>query len=318
MATIVTRSGKGSPLTHTEGDSNFTNLNTDKLENISEDSSPQLGANLDVNGNQIVSVSNQNVKIFPNGTGVLEVGGDGSSNDGTIQLNCSQNSHGVKIKSPPHSAGASYTLTLPTTDGNADEFLKTDGSGGLSWGTASGGGGGVSYALCMFNFQNSSGGSYNSASSFNALSLNATPRESTDEDGIVTLGSNGSTTQHFQLGTGKYQIVARVVGYYETGDNASPQDWKFQLYNQTDSTEVMRIHFNDDYDNIFASSYGRWPFAFTLEGFVNITGNKDFIFRIAANLGSSQDIRIQADGGRSHYWDGTGDCGCLVSILKVG
>ena len=32
MATIVTRSGKGSPLTNTEVDANFTNLNTDKLE----------------------------------------------------------------------------------------------------------------------------------------------------------------------------------------------------------------------------------------------------------------------------------------------
>ena len=32
MSTIVTRSGKGSPLTHAEVDSNFTNLNTDKLE----------------------------------------------------------------------------------------------------------------------------------------------------------------------------------------------------------------------------------------------------------------------------------------------
>ena len=30
MSTIVTRAGKGSPLTHTEVDSNFTNLNTDK------------------------------------------------------------------------------------------------------------------------------------------------------------------------------------------------------------------------------------------------------------------------------------------------
>lgn len=30
MSTIVTRSGKGSPLTHTELDANFTNLNNDK------------------------------------------------------------------------------------------------------------------------------------------------------------------------------------------------------------------------------------------------------------------------------------------------
>lgn len=32
MSTIVTRSGKGAPLTNTEVDANFTNLNTDKLE----------------------------------------------------------------------------------------------------------------------------------------------------------------------------------------------------------------------------------------------------------------------------------------------
>ena len=32
MSTIVTRAGKGSPLTHTEVDANFTNLNTGKLE----------------------------------------------------------------------------------------------------------------------------------------------------------------------------------------------------------------------------------------------------------------------------------------------
>jgi hypothetical protein len=32
MSTIVTRAGKGSPLTHAEVDANFTNLDTDKLE----------------------------------------------------------------------------------------------------------------------------------------------------------------------------------------------------------------------------------------------------------------------------------------------
>jgi hypothetical protein len=62
----------------------------------------------------------------------LIAGGDGGSNDGQIQLNCSQNSHGVKIKAPPHSAGQSYTLTLPQSITN-DYFLKTDGSGNLSF-----------------------------------------------------------------------------------------------------------------------------------------------------------------------------------------
>ena len=59
---------------------------------------------------------------------------DGTT-DGHIQLNCSANTHGIKLKSPPHSAGASYTLVFPTTAGNSGQFLKTDGSGNLSWGT---------------------------------------------------------------------------------------------------------------------------------------------------------------------------------------
>jgi hypothetical protein len=37
MSTIVTRSGKGSPLSHVEVDANFTNLNTDKVEKTSAD-----------------------------------------------------------------------------------------------------------------------------------------------------------------------------------------------------------------------------------------------------------------------------------------
>ena len=69
----------------------------------------------------------------------LEIKGDGTT-DGTIQLNCSQNSHGVKIKGPPHSASASYTLTLPNNDGDANQFLQSNGSGVLSFASAPAGG----------------------------------------------------------------------------------------------------------------------------------------------------------------------------------
>jgi len=62
----------------------------------------------------------------------LQIKGDGTT-DGTLQLNCSQNSHGVKIKSPAHSASQSYTLTLPSTAPSADKALITDGSGNLSF-----------------------------------------------------------------------------------------------------------------------------------------------------------------------------------------
>ena len=109
------------------------------ISNVVDDTSPQLGGNLDVQSREInTSATNGNIKLTPNGTGCIEVKGAGG-NDGTIQLNCSVNSHGVKIKSPPHSAAATYTLTLPTNIVNG-QFLKTDGSGNLSWaasGTAS-------------------------------------------------------------------------------------------------------------------------------------------------------------------------------------
>jgi len=104
------------------------------LTDIVADASPQLGGNLDVQANEITtSTSNGNIKLNANGTGVVEVKGDGSSADGTVQLNCSQNSHGIKLASPPHSAAQSYTLTFPQTAPAANKLLQTDGSGNLSF-----------------------------------------------------------------------------------------------------------------------------------------------------------------------------------------
>tara|TARA_A200000113_G_scaffold106280_2_gene95492 strand:- start:1579 stop:2391 length:813 start_codon:yes stop_codon:yes gene_type:complete len=41
--------------------------------------------------------------------------GDSTNGSGAITLNCEINTHGIKIKGPPHSAGASYTLVLPNS-----------------------------------------------------------------------------------------------------------------------------------------------------------------------------------------------------------
>jgi len=68
----------------------------------------------------------------------LEAKGTSGVSDGYIQLNCAENSHGIKLKSPPHSASASYTLTFPNNDGDANQFLQTNGSGVLSFAAAGG------------------------------------------------------------------------------------------------------------------------------------------------------------------------------------
>ena len=85
-------------------------------------------------GNSAVTRTKLNLVSTSSAAG-LEVKGDGSS-DGYLQLNCSQNSHGVKIKSPPHSASQSYTLTLPSNIVNG-QFLTTDANGNLSWSAVS-------------------------------------------------------------------------------------------------------------------------------------------------------------------------------------
>ena len=89
---------------------------------VVDDTTPQLGGNLDTNDNNIVTVSNRDLNLYPNGTGAVEIGGN--TNPGTVILNCESNSHGIKLQSPPHSAGQSYTLKFPTGNVTADRFLK--------------------------------------------------------------------------------------------------------------------------------------------------------------------------------------------------
>ena len=67
--------------------------------------------------------TNGNVRVIPNGTGALEVKGAGGD-DAILQLNCSAQSHGVKLKSPAHSVGQSYTMILPDNNIAADKYLK--------------------------------------------------------------------------------------------------------------------------------------------------------------------------------------------------
>jgi len=69
------------------------------ISNVVDDSTPQLGGNLDVNSNSIVSVSNGNIAITPNGTGSVVIDG----------------------------------LSHPQADGSSGQFLKTDGAGNLSF-----------------------------------------------------------------------------------------------------------------------------------------------------------------------------------------
>ena len=88
-----------------------------------------LAANLDTNGQDIVTSSNADLDLAPNGTGRVVV--KGNTNQGSIVLNCENNSHGITIQSAPHSAGATYVVKLPDALGttSASAFVTTDANG---------------------------------------------------------------------------------------------------------------------------------------------------------------------------------------------
>jgi len=123
----------------TSGDALILNKPTIPSGDLVDDTTPQLGGNLDLNAYDIVTTSNGDIDLDPNGSGVVVAKGNATRGSGQIKLNCEQNSHGIILKGPAHSAAANYTLTFPTTDGNSGELLQTDGSGNLSWSTAGSG-----------------------------------------------------------------------------------------------------------------------------------------------------------------------------------
>jgi hypothetical protein len=81
------------------------------ISNVVEDTTPQLGGNLDMNGADIVTTSNATIDLAPNGTGTVVV--RGNTNSGAIVFNCESNSHGQKIIAQPHSAGVTNVMLLP-------------------------------------------------------------------------------------------------------------------------------------------------------------------------------------------------------------
>jgi len=92
-----------------------------EISNVVEDTTPQLGGDLDMNGADIVTTSNADIDLAPNGTGKVVV--KGNNNPGTVVFNCESNSHGQTVKSQPHSASVTNVLTLPA--GSDQEIVGT-------------------------------------------------------------------------------------------------------------------------------------------------------------------------------------------------
>jgi hypothetical protein len=113
MSTIVTRAGKGSPLTHTEVDNNFTNLNTDKAEDSTV---------VKLSGDQTIA----GVKTFSSTiTGSIS-GNAGTVTDGVVTTG--------SYADPSWITSLDDGKVLPSMSSNSGKFLTTDGTNS-SWAT---------------------------------------------------------------------------------------------------------------------------------------------------------------------------------------
>jgi hypothetical protein len=101
----------------------ITNLITASggLTDVVGDTTPQLGGDLDTNGNDIVTTSNATLDLAPHGTGTVVV--RGNTNPGAVVFNCETNTHGQTVIAQPHSASVTNTLTLPA--GGNQEIVGT-------------------------------------------------------------------------------------------------------------------------------------------------------------------------------------------------
>ena len=108
---------------------------------VVDDTSPELGGDLDVLARDIVSSSNRDIDILPNGSGKVNLDGNGSSggvtiSDGLVDIRTgtgtrsqvkfyceSSNAHAQTVQPQPHSAGVTNTLTLPA--GSSQEIVGT-------------------------------------------------------------------------------------------------------------------------------------------------------------------------------------------------
>ena len=88
---------------------------------VSDDTSPQLGGDLDMVTFDIVTTSNRDIELNPNGTGKTVL--KGNTNPGTLVFNCEANTHGQTVKAQPHSATVTNVLTLPA--GGDQEIVGT-------------------------------------------------------------------------------------------------------------------------------------------------------------------------------------------------
>ena len=159
------------------------------IQNISDDTSPQLGGNLDVVTHSIISTSNRDINITPNGSGKVVLDG----------------------------------LSYPTADGTANQVLTTDGSGTLTFADASGGGSGenVSWSVTQSSHGLAVGDViYNNGTNYVKARANATGTL-----GIFVVSAVANANTFTATFSGKITLSSLTAGQYYFVSTSSAGDF---------------------------------------------------------------------------------------------
>ena len=106
------------------------------ISNVVEDTTPQLGGDLDMNGQDIVTTSNANIDLNPNGSGVVNLVGN-ATRAATLRFNEDTDDGSNYIEFKAGTIGSNLSFTLPIADATSSgQALVSNGSGTLSFADA--------------------------------------------------------------------------------------------------------------------------------------------------------------------------------------
>lgn len=166
---------------------------TSGITDVVQDTTPQLGGNLDVQSYKITTSTNNTLTIEGKTDYNVEILAMGT---GDIRLNPAVNGDVVLD-------GQSW----PRSDGTNGQVLTTDGAGQLSWTTPSAGGSTISSVVFQFS----------SPALVSGSTYKATVTELLDTGSVASV----SNTYDFTLNAGTYLIIWNSTGFEATGINGA-------------------------------------------------------------------------------------------------
>jgi len=214
------------------------------IDNVVDDTTPQLGGDLDVNGNKITSASNGDITIDPDGTGAIILKSDDIQFDGggvfggQIKLYESDivGSNFIGLKAPL-SVTSDTTFELPNGDGTSGQALTTNGAGALSWSDVIGSnsptingvlsieeGGADTGRIALYDID---GSNYVLVKAPDVISSNVT---------FVLPSADGSADQVLKTdGSGNLSFVDQPTGTVDT--TGTPADNQLSVFTDADTIE---------------------------------------------------------------------------------